>query len=130
MPSVAVTGTDDMAPYRAYGFLQTNGLTETCDVRRFADGTEVPEGVEFPYRLLMQVSYSGDEQMRLLLPDCIILLEGRGLTEIRQKLARRQVTFVQQYSRRLWPTAPNDGPVIERVEIIRPDPLGVPSTQR
>src|SRR5690349_637474 len=90
----------DTGEYRAFGCFPTNGLGETCDVQRWIDGTEIAEGIEFQYRFLMQVGYVGEEEIRLMLPDTIILLEGRHLRELRKKLARRQVHHIAQYSPR------------------------------
>lgn len=124
-PSPAEPATDGgaHAGYRAFGALATDGVGETCDVRRWVKGTDVPEGLEFPYRLLMQVSYVGDEQLRLMLPDCIIVVEGRGLTALRQKLARRQATFVQQWHPAIWPMPAEGEAWIEQIQIIRPESI-------
>lgn len=46
------------------------------------------------------------------------------LRDLRRKLARRQVTFIQQYSPKVWPMPPPKGePLIEKIEIVRPDPV-------
>ncbi|MBI1262758.1 MAG: hypothetical protein GC184_13650 [Rhizobiales bacterium] len=111
-------------PYRAFGFLPTGNVGETCEVTRWIEGTEIPEGIEFQYRFLMQVGYVGDEQLRLFLPDCIVVIEGRNLRELRKKLARRRATFVQQYSRKVWPEVPPNGEtVVEKIEVVRPEPV-------
>ena len=89
-------------PYKAFGFLPAGNVVETCDVRRWIDGTNIAEGIEFQYRFLMQVGYVGDEQLRLLLPHCLSLIEGVMLAPLRSKLARRQVTFIQQMNRAIW----------------------------
>lgn len=109
--------------YKAYGFLPA-GVGEGCDVQRWLDGTEVAEGIEFQYRFLMQVGYVGEEQLKLFLPDCIVLIEGRHLRDLRKKLARRMVTFVQQYNPRVWPLPAAGEAVIERIEVVRPESLG------
>lgn len=110
-------------PYKPYGFLPTANVGETCDVQRWLEKTEIAEGIEFQYRFLMQIGYVGEEQIRLFLPDCIVVIEGMYLRDLRKKLARRQVTFIQQYSAKVWPTPPPKGePVIEKIEIVRPDP--------
>lgn len=109
-------------PYRAYGYLSTGGISETCDVQRWLDGTQIHEGTEFQYRFLLRVAYVGDEQIRLFLPDSIIVINGRRLRDLRQKLARRQVTFILQHSPKVWPgpVAPNE-PFIQTISIL---PLG------
>ena len=116
---------DDVAPddgsYRAFGFFPSGTVGEVCDVRRWIDGTDISEGIEFQYRFLMQVGYIGEEELRLFLPDCIILIEGRHLFDLRKKIARRAVTFIQQHNRRLWPEIGADAIYIERISILRPE---------
>jgi hypothetical protein len=109
--------------YKPYGFLPTGTINETCDVQRWLEKTEIAEGIEFQYRFLMQIGYVGEEQLRLFLPDCIVVIEGMYLRDLRKKLARRQVTFIQQYSSKVWPTPPPKGePLVEKIEVVRPDP--------
>ncbi|MEJ0027689.1 MAG: hypothetical protein WDN01_16820 [Rhizomicrobium sp.] len=125
-PEAAASAPDAATPdpheYRAYGYLPSGNVGETCEIARWIDGTDVPEGMEFGYRFLMRMGFVADEEIRLFLPDCIIVVEGRNLRELRQKLARRQVTFVRQYSARVWPKAPAPtDPIIERVTITVPD---------
>jgi len=109
--------------YKPYGFLPTGTINETCEVVRWIEGTEIPEGLEFQYRFLMQVGFVGEEQLKLFLPDCIVVIEGQHLRDLRQKLARRQTTFVQQYSARVWPNArPQGEPIVESIDIVRPEP--------
>ena len=104
--------------YKPYGFLPTNSIGLTCDVQRWVEGTEIPEGMEFPYRLMLQVAYTGQHHLRIHLPDCIIVVEGRMLTDLRKKLNRQQVTFIQQFNPRVWPDLPpKDETMIERISI-------------
>jgi hypothetical protein len=111
-------------PYKPYGFLPSGNVGDTCDVQRWLEKTEIAEGIEFQYRFLMQIGYVGEEQLKLFLPDCIVVIEGMYLKDLRKKLARRQVTFIQQYSPKVWPTPPPKGePVIENIEVVRPDPV-------
>ena len=112
---------DDIAgDYKAYGYLPTNSVGETCEVIRWLEGTDVPEGIEFQYRFLMQIGFLGDEEIKLFLPDCIVFVRGKHLRELRKKLARRQVTFIQQYASRLWGQLKSaETPVIETIQIIR-----------
>ncbi len=112
--SVAGSGT-----YKPYGFLPT-AVGECCDVQRWLDGTDVAEGIEFQYRFLVQIGYVGEEQIKLFLPDCIVVIEGRLLRELRKKLARRQVTFIQQYSSLIWPAPPPGEPIVTRIAVMRP----------
>jgi hypothetical protein len=108
--------------YRAYGSLATGEIGETCDVQRWLDGTDTPEGIEFQYRFLMQIGYVGEEEIRLFLPDCIIVLAGKNLRDLRKKLARRQLSFIQQYSGRVWSERPSSkSPIVESIKVVRPD---------
>jgi hypothetical protein len=107
--------------YKPYGFLPTGNIGETCDIQSWLENTETAQGIEVQYRFLMQVGYVGEEQLKLYLPDCIVVLEGRYLRDLRKKLARRQITFIAQYNPRVWPVAPAKGePIIEKIEVVRP----------
>ncbi len=106
-------------PYKPYGFMPTANIGETCDIQRWLEGTEIAEGIEFQYRFLMQIGYVGEEQIKLFLPDCVVLIEGRHLRDLRKKLARRQVTFIQQFNARVWPGIAQTDPVVAGIEIIR-----------
>ena len=107
--------------YKPYGYLPTNTVGETCDIQRWMDGTEVAEGIEFQYRFLMQIGYVGEEEIRLFLPDCIVVIAGKNLRDLRKRLARRQVTFIQQHSKQVWPGNPNQSEtLVEKIEIVRP----------
>lgn len=111
-------------PYKPYGFLPSGNIGETCDVQRWLEKTDIAEGIEFQYRFLMQIGYVGEEQIKLFLPDCIVVIDGMYLKDLRKKLARRQVTFIQEYSPKVWPTPPPKGePVIEHIDVVRPDPV-------
>jgi hypothetical protein len=118
-------GAAESAVYKPYGLLPTDGISETCEVVRWIEGTEIPEGIDFQYRFLMQVGFVGEEQLKLFLPDCIVVIDGRNLRDLRKKLSRRQVTFIQQYSARVWPAVPPAGePVIEKIAVVRPESTG------
>ncbi len=105
-------------PYKAYGYLPTSSIGLSCDVQRWVEGTEIPEGLEFQYRLMLQVAYTGEHHLRIHLPDSIIVVEGRLLTDLRKKLNRQQVTFIQQFNPRVWRDLPPNGEaVIERISI-------------
>ncbi len=106
--------------YKPYGFLPANTVGETCEVRGWLNGTDVPEGVVFQYRFLMQVGFVGEEMLKLMLPDAIVVIEGKRLLDLRQKLTRRMVTFIQQYHAGIWPRASGEA-IIERIEVVRPE---------
>lgn len=105
--------------YEAFGVMPSGSITESCDVRFWAD--DKPVGVEFSYRLLLQVAYWGDEELRLHLPDSLIVIEGRNLKELRSRLGRRAVHYVQQHHPGIWPMAQPSAPVVERIEVLRPE---------
>lgn len=108
--------------YKAYGYMPSGNIGQTCDVQRWIDGTEVAEGIEFQYRFLVQVGYHGEEEIKLFLPDCIVVIEGKHLRDLRKRLARRQVTFIQQWSARVWPQAPAKGEaIISKIQVVRPN---------
>ncbi|MDI7774695.1 hypothetical protein [Asticcacaulis sp. EMRT-3] len=106
--------------YKPYGFMPSNTVGEICEVRTWVNGTDVPEGLVFQYRFLMQVGFVGDEMLKLMLPDAIVVIEGKRLLDLRQKLTRRMATFIQQYNPRIWPSPPSLEPVVERIEVVRP----------
>jgi hypothetical protein len=108
-------------PYKPYSFMPAS-VGEGCDVRRWIDGTEIAEGTEFQYRFLMRVGYVGHTQLRLFLPDCVVVIDGQHLTELRQLLTRRRVTFIQQFHPRIWPMPDQGEAIIQRIEITRAEP--------
>jgi hypothetical protein len=112
----------DTCTYKAFGFLPAGNIGETCDVQKWVDGTNEPEGIEFQYRFLLRLGYRGEEEIRLYLPDCIVVIEGRHLRELRKKLARRQVTFIQQYSKIIWPLPmPAIDALIQSISLVFPN---------
>lgn len=114
---------EQVAPgtYKAFGHMPSGGhLNQSCEVRSWMDGTDVPDGVVFFYRLLMQIAFTGTNELRLMLPDSIVVLTGQNLEPLRQALTRQLATYIQQYSKKVWPTPAAPGEtVIERIEIIR-----------
>jgi len=69
----------------------------------------------------MQVGFVGEEQLKLFLPDCIVVIDGKHLSDLRKKLARRQVTFISQFNSRIWRNArPQGEPIVEAIQVIRP----------
>ncbi len=123
-PAMAVeAASTDPVPgeYRAFGISQAGNLNSACEVRRWIDGTEVPEGRVFFYRLLMQIGFSATDELRLMLPDTVIILGGSNLDPLRQALMRGQATFIQQWSKQVWRAAPATGePIIRSIEFLRP----------
>ncbi|KDP95302.1 hypothetical protein ER13_04025 [Brevundimonas sp. EAKA] len=105
--------------YRAFGFLPAGNVNLSCEVRWWMEGTIVPEGLAFPYRLLMEVGFSGEDTLRLRLPDKVIEITGRRLEPLRQALMRQQVTFLQQWTSLVWPAKPTDVAVIKRILVAR-----------
>jgi hypothetical protein len=102
--------------YKAYGFTPTDDL-ETCDVAWWLNGA-VPQGQTFQYRFLVRIGYLGDDELHLMLTDCVLHIVGKGLRDLRAKLARRKVTFVQTYHPTIWPVQPPPNePIVERVQL-------------
>lgn len=121
MAAEAATTTPVPGEYKAFGYMPAGNVNHACEVRRWLDGTDVPEGTVFFYRLLLQIGFSSDDELRLMLPDTIIVIGGRGLDPLRQALMRQQVTFIQQYSPRVWKRSAGSGDaLIQRIEIVRP----------
>jgi hypothetical protein len=109
--------------YKAFGYMPS-GIAETCDIQGWLENSETAHGVEVPFRYIMQIGYVGEEQIKLFLPDCIIVIEGAYLRELRKMLARRQCTFIQQFSQRVWRDPPPKGEaIIEKIAIVRPQPI-------
>jgi hypothetical protein len=107
--------------YKAFGFMPSGQINQSCEVRGWMDGTDVPTGTHFYYRLLMQIGFTGTNELRLMLPDSIIVLTGADFDPLRQALSRQLVTYVQQFSKKVWTApAPVGETMIERIEIIRP----------
>jgi hypothetical protein len=105
--------------YRAYGYTPTDDL-ETCDIAWWLAG-DVPQGQEIQYRFLVRIGYLGDDQLHLMMTDCIIAIEGKNLHELRKRLARRKVTFIQAYNSQIWAERPvAKEPIIERIAILYP----------
>lgn len=107
--------------YKAFGFMPSGQINQNCEVRSWVDGTDVPDGTVFYYRLLMQIGFTGTNELRLMLPDSIIVLTGSNFDPLRQALSRQLVTYVQQFSKKVWSAPAHSGEtMIERIEIIRP----------
>ncbi len=107
--------------YKAYGFIPSGTVNQSCEIRSWVDGTDVADGVVFFYRLLMQIGFTGTNELKLMLPDSIVVLTGRNLEPLRLALTRQLATYIQQYSKRIWPApVPGVDTMIERIEIIRP----------
>ena len=105
-------------PYKPYGYTPADDL-ETCDVSWWLKG-QIPQGQEIQYRFLVRVGYLGDDQLHLMLTDCVLHLEGRNLTDLRKRLARRRVTFIRAFNPALWPAPQPDEPLIERIALLYP----------
>jgi hypothetical protein len=110
------------APYRAYGFTPADDL-DTCDIGWWLTG-DVPQGQAIQYRFLVRVGYIGDDQIHLMLTDAIIAIEGKHLHDLRKRLARGRVTFVQAFNPKIW-SAPAEGePVVTKVSVLYPGEAG------
>ena len=108
--------------YRAFGFAPGDDL-ESCNVAWWLTAT-MPQGQEIQYRYLMRVGYIGDETLHLMMTDCMIHIEGRNLGELRRKLARHKVTYIQAFSPHAWAAPPADAALIEKVTLMFPGDEG------
>jgi hypothetical protein len=106
--------------YKAFGFIPAGQHNQSCEVRSWVDGTDVVDGMTFFYRLLMSIKFTGTDELRLMLPDNIVVLTGRNLEPLRLALTRQLATYIQQHSKRIWTVPSGVGEtLIERIEIIR-----------
>ena len=106
--------------YRPYATLPNDGVIAMFDIGMWMDGTNMPVGHKFPYRLLLEIKYLGSKELWLHFPDKIMILRGRHLNDLAEKLARGEVSSIIQYNPRIWPVRPESGPIVEQIEIIRP----------
>jgi hypothetical protein len=106
--------------YKAFGFIPAGTINQSCEVRSWVDGTDIADGVVFFYRLLMQIGFTGTNELRLMLPDNIVVLTGRNLEPLRLALTRQLATYIQQHSKRIWSASVgSDETFIERIEVVR-----------
>ncbi|MDO9223600.1 MAG: hypothetical protein Q7U20_07800 [Caulobacter sp.] len=104
--------------YKPYGYTPADDL-ETCEIAWWLpDGTI--QGQEVQYRFLIRLHYVGNDQLTLFLTDCVITLEGRNLRDLRKRLARRRVTFIQAFHPKVWPNPPEGDPLIARIGVLYP----------
>lgn len=118
-PSPAATPTE--APdgsYKPWGFTPSDDQ-DGCDVRWWLTA-DIPQGLEFDYRFLQRVGWIGDDQLHICLSDCLIAIEGSGLLELRKKLMRRRVTFIQVFHPMIWPTPQPGQPLVTKVDVLSP----------
>jgi len=115
----ASTAEPQPGTYRAFGFMPTATVNQACEVRRWIDGTELPEGRVFFYRLLLGISFSGEDELRLMLPDAVIVLTGQHLDPLRQALTRGLATFIQQWNGKVWQSSPKQNEaVVNSIEVL------------
>ena len=105
--------------YKAYGTLTNASLASMCDIGMWMDGTTIPVGSKFPYHLLMEIAYVGSEELRLYFPDKIVVIEGRHLNDLAEKLSRRLISSIQQFNASIWTRFPADRPIITYIKIVR-----------
>lgn len=120
MAAEAASTTPVPGEYRAFGHLPSGNINLSCEVRWWLEGTAIPEGLAFPFRLLIETRYTGDDTVRLILPATVVEITGRHLDPLREALKREQVHFIQQFNPRVWTAKPNDETVIDRIEALRP----------
>ncbi|MFN7388400.1 hypothetical protein [Brevundimonas sp.] len=105
--------------YRAFGMMPSSQVHAFCELRWWMEGTTVRESLAFPYRLLMGVGCTGEDTLRILLPDKVIEIAGAHLEPLHEGLMRQRVTFVQQWTRQVWRGKPTDGSFVERIAVVR-----------
>jgi hypothetical protein len=105
--------------YCAFGMMPASQVHASCELRWWMDGTTVPEGLAFPYRLLMEVGFSGDDTLRLLLPDKVVEIAGEQLDPLRQGLMRQRITLVQQWSPLVWRSRPTEQTWVSAIRTVR-----------
>jgi len=121
-----VMGSTEYKPYR---YTPTVDL-ETCEIAWWLKG-QIPQGQVLQYRFLVRLGYLGDDQLDLMMTDCIIHIQGRNLRDLWKRLARRRVTLIQAYHPNIWPLRPPaDEPIIESVTILYPGELPAPQSQQ
>lgn len=105
--------------YRPYGVTPTDDL-DSCDIAWWL-GHDTPQGQDVQYRFIVRIGYVGEEQINLFLTDAIISIEGRNLTELRKRLRRRKVTFIQAFNPKRWPILPPPNePLVQKISIHYP----------
>lgn len=104
--------------YRAYGITSTDDL-DTCDIAWWL-GNDTPQGQDVQYRFIVRIGYVGDEQINLMLTDAIITIEGKNLRDLRKRLSRRRVSFIQAFNAGVWQRPPHSEPLVERISILYP----------
>lgn len=104
--------------YKPWGFTPSDDQ-DSCDVRWWLTA-EIPQGLEFDYRFMQRIGWIGDDQLHIALSDCLIAIEGRGLLELRKKLARRRVTFIQAFNPLVWPEPQPGLPLVGKVTVLDP----------
>ncbi|WP_298128117.1 hypothetical protein [Brevundimonas sp.] len=105
--------------YRAFGMMPASQVHASCELRWWMEGTTVPEGLAFPYRLLMEVGFSGEDTLRLLLPDKVVEIVGEQLDPLRQGFMRQRVTVVQQWTPLVWRAKPTGETIVGRITVAR-----------
>lgn len=103
--------------YRAFGVIPTDDL-DACSVSWWLTA-EVAQGQDFQYRYLLRVGYIGDTTLHLFLTDCVIHIEGRNLTELRKKLSRQKVSFIQAFNPGIWAKPECSEPYIDTIAILQ-----------
>ncbi len=106
--------------YKAFGSPHIGAVTRGCEVRRWLDATEIAEGIVFPYRLVLRLDFTGEDDLQIVLPDAIVSFTGAFLLPLREGLMREQVSFIQQFSPRVWPAGRRPGEtIITHIDIVR-----------
>ena len=114
--------------YKAYGVLVAGN--KWCEIRHWKpQRQDMAEFASYDYRLLSaiyasQLDLEGAEwEVDLTFPDSLVRVKGRHLQDLRRRLQRQQISFIQQYSpmvhRVTLAKLPEDEPVITEVYVMR-----------
>ncbi len=108
----------DMKEYEPWGQMAGGRTDEGCTVYGWFDGTTVPIATDFPWRLYMGCDLYDDTELRILLPHRVIVIHGQKLDDLRQRLRRYGVSFIQQYHSGIWHGLQCEHAQVTAVEIL------------
>ena len=105
-----------MKEYEPWGYQAGGRADEGCTVYSWVDGTTISTGTHFPWRLYLGCDFHDDTELRILLPHRIIVVEGQKLDDLRHRLGRQAVAFIQQCNPGIWNLTPETTRV-DRIQI-------------
>jgi hypothetical protein len=116
--SAAAVALPAIAPeaYAAFGQEHPELRGEVIEVR-YGEGAFC----QIERRFLVRVEGAGDHFLALICTNYAVLIEGRGLADLRRRLSARKVDFIQELDRRRWPVVLSGVPVVEKIELLQAD---------